>query len=143
MFLAWLLSIKRPLAGGSMQILVADNEAFLAENIARYLRNKLSADITCVSTVKEVLHHLQQKSYDLFISDLDLPDGPKGSWLESVTRIHPQLQLIVISAIELPEAVQRCCQKQLAAYFEKPFDIVELKDKIVALSDRKQAGGNL
>ena len=123
------MSEKNPL-----YILIADNELFFAENVARYLSNELQARVEHVQTAGEARECLAQKRYDLLISDLDLADSPGGRWLRDMARRYPEQNLSITSAREVPQSIAGELKISPEYYLEKPFDLTELKARIVRLT---------
>ncbi len=120
-----------------LNILIADNELFFAENVARYLSNELAARVDNVQTAAEAGDCMARQRYDLLISDLDLPDSPDGRWLPQMARLYPGQKLIITSAREIPAAVAEKLKKLPVHYLEKPFDLTELKTRISELTGRE------
>ncbi len=113
--------------------MIADNEVFFAENVARYLQYELNADVDCVGSAVEAEESIKKTRYNLIIGDLDLPDSDEGMWLIDIAAAQPDLNIVVTSAREIPEKIRNDKRIRLQAYFEKPFDLPELKKKIVQL----------
>lgn len=122
-----------------MRFLIVDNERLLSENISRYLSNTLKAEVTHVGTATDAIKALAKESYDLVISDLDLPDDMEGRWISSAANRHPRQKLIIISADQIPQRIVNNVDIKIAAYFEKPFDLEALKTAVLAsLEERKE-----
>lgn len=113
--------------GHSMNILVIENEEFLAENLCRYLKKIENLNIKYATSAQEALQLLSKECYDLIISDLWLSDAEADDWLLRVGEICQGQSLIITSAYPIPEKVRLSNKLNIIAYFEKPFDI-----KIVA-----------
>jgi DNA-binding NtrC family response regulator len=116
-----------------MRFLIVDNERFLSENLSRYLLNKMEANVERVGTASEAIKALNKETFDLIISDLDLPDDMDGSWITTMAQKNPEQKLIIISADEIPQKLVENEEIQIAAYFEKPFDLDKLKTAILKL----------
>jgi len=113
--------------------MIADNEVFFAENVARYLLHELNAVVDCVGSAAEAAESIKKTRYNLIIGDLDLPDSNEGTWLIDIAAMHPELNIVITSAREIPDKIKNDKRIRLQAYFEKPFDLPELKKKIVQL----------
>ncbi|MEE9119213.1 MAG: response regulator, partial [Calditrichia bacterium] len=107
-----------------MKILIIDDEEFFIENLAQYLKKKISAEISYVSRAEKALQLLQNDRFDLVVCDLNLPDQSEGELVLSINKINPQQRFIVISAIsekEMPKCLMDNKNLDIVAYFEKPF----------------------
>jgi len=116
-----------------MKILIVDDEKFLVENLARYLRKRMSAEIQYVSCPHTALDLIQKEKFDLIICDLKISDQIAGELLLKITEIIPEQKFIVISAQEIPENLILKKKQNIAAYFEKPFNITGIEEKIKTL----------
>jgi DNA-binding NtrC family response regulator len=106
-----------------MNILVIENEEFLAENLCQYLKKIENLNIEYVTSAKKALQFLSQQTYDLVISDLWLPDSKSDEWLLEVGRINPGQNLVIISSYPIPKRISTSDQLNIIGYFEKPFDM--------------------
>ncbi|NOY60246.1 MAG: response regulator [Calditrichaeota bacterium] len=109
-----------------MNVLVIENEEFLAENLCQYLRQKINIRIQFTTSVKKALTILSQEQFDLIVSDLILPDSQQDEWLLNLGKLNPGQRLIIISSFQIPERVKSSDKLKIVGYFEKPFNINEL-----------------
>ena len=119
-----------------MKILIIDDEEFFIENLAQYLKKKIPAKISYVSRAEEALRLLEKDRFDLVICDLNLPDQSEGELVLSINKINPHQRFIIISAIseqEIPKCLRENKNLDIVAYFEKPFNIVSIKNEILAI----------
>ncbi|HGY55954.1 MAG TPA: response regulator [Caldithrix abyssi] len=116
-----------------MRIIIADNEIFFAENVARYLQYEFDADVEYVGSASEAEESVNKTHFNLIIGDLDLPDSNDGVWLLKIAAAHPDLNIMITSAREIPSKIKNNKHIRLRGYFEKPFDLLELKKKILQL----------
>lgn len=117
-----------------------DNPRLLAE-IRKAL---LSADFICDASLdyEHAIEKIMLYSYDVFLVDVNLPDG---SGLDLVGRIkdnHPESGVIIVSARD--SVHQKIEGLDLGAddYIAKPFDMAELIARVRALFRRKKFGGS-
>jgi DNA-binding NtrC family response regulator len=117
--------IKQPLIqeGFVMNVLVIENEEFLAENLCQYLKSIKNLTTQHVTTATEALQLLLQKPFDLVVSDIWLPDSKSDEWLLEVGKIHPGQNLIVMSSHPIPHQISSSDKLNVIGYFEKPFDL--------------------
>jgi len=122
--------------GKYMKILIIDDEEFFIENLAQYLKKKIPAQISYVSRAEEALLLLEKERFDLVVCDLNLPDQSEGELVLSINNLNPDQQFIIISAIseqEMPKCLRENKNLNIEAYFEKPFNIVSIKNEILSI----------
>jgi len=113
-----------------MRILIIDDEKFLAENLARYLQQRVSAKIHFVYQPDDAMELVSKEKFDLIICDLKMSDQSEGELILNIIKIVPNQKFIVISAQELPQHLLKEKKQNIEAYFEKPFDIAEIEKTI-------------
>jgi DNA-binding NtrC family response regulator len=106
-----------------MNVLVIENEEFLAENLCQYLKQIKDLGVNYVSCVKEALQLLSQKTFDLVVSDLWLPDSKSDEWLLEIGKINPGQNLVIMSSYPIPSKISSSDKLNIIGYFEKPFDM--------------------
>ncbi|TFH01758.1 MAG: response regulator [Calditrichales bacterium] len=116
-----------------LKILIIDDEKFLIENLASYVKKKVDADIDLVTCANEALGLFENGSYDLVICDLNISDLSEGSLLLAINRIKPGQAFFVISAKALPDEIAANKNLRILSYFEKPFDASEIAKKIESI----------
>lgn len=121
-----------------MKILIIDDEEFFIENLAQYLKKKIPAEISYVSRAEEALNLLEKEKFDLVICDLNLPHQAEGELVLRINQLVPDQKFIIISVIaehELPKVIRENKKLHIVAYFEKPFNIVLIRNKILTLKN--------
>ena len=113
-----------------MKILIIDDERFLVENLAKYLKKKIPSEIRCVECAREALALVRAESFDLIICDLNISDQPDGELIRNIWQVVPSQNFIVISAHELPDDFKENKNIKISAYFEKPFNISDFEKTI-------------
>lgn len=111
-------------------ILVADDEEDLRWSLSKSLQRRGSPyHVTCVSDGNSALAELQERNYDLVVSDLRMPGVSGLELIREIRSRKPQVPIIVMTAYG-SEEVQREAQRHNALYIEKPFDIGHLRELI-------------
>jgi DNA-binding NtrC family response regulator len=108
-----------------MNVLVIENEQFLAENICQFLQ-QCGHEIEHVTRVHDALNLLSYRPFDLVLSDIQLPDAPTDEWLLEIGKLIPSQKVIVMSSHKLPDKIKKSKTLNIVGYFEKPFDINQL-----------------
>lgn len=110
------------------RILIVDDEDDLTWSISKSLtKNNNLLEVICVNNGNKALEELQEKAFDLVISDLRMPGISGLSLLDQVQRKHPKTKVIIMTAYGSPDIERKIKDTQNAYYIEKPFDIHELK----------------
>ncbi len=117
-------STAAPACGASLRILVVEDHAGTAQAMARLL-GKLGHVVTVSSSLAAALEVLAGQSFDLFISDLGLPDGSGYDLMRQVRQRHP-LKGIALSGYGMEEDVAKSREAGFAAHLTKPVDFQRL-----------------
>ncbi|OGS41108.1 MAG: hypothetical protein A2506_10730 [Elusimicrobia bacterium RIFOXYD12_FULL_66_9] len=110
-----------------MRALIVDDDLAVSRILSRYLtqRGWLADEAPRVSSA---LDAFKQGSYDLLISDVDLPDGDGLSLAQALLKVKPSLTVIVVSGD--PDNLERAREAGLATCLHKPFALDELRTLI-------------
>ena len=71
------------------------------------------------STLKDALTVIKSEKIDLFISDLNLPDGSGVTAIELMSTLHPHGRTVVISMLKAREVVVNAIQAGAIGYLSK------------------------
>ncbi len=112
-------------------ILIADDEEDLTWSVSRYLRkNDCTFDVECVGTADEALLRVEEKSFDLIISDVRMP-GISGLELYRVVQQRwPSTGFIVMTAYGSEQVEQLTFGGSSLRYIEKPFELAVFRDVV-------------
>jgi PAS domain S-box-containing protein len=118
-------------AGGtSLRILVAEDERVNRVVIDRIL-NKLGHETTCVASGEEALDILKGHSFDLIMTDIQMP-GMDG--VDTALAIRNQLNIdtpiIALTAHAMKDDRDRFLKSGMDGYIAKPFELNELQVEI-------------
>jgi two-component system OmpR family response regulator len=123
-----------------MRILVAEDDAVLAEALQRSLRESGHA-VDWVKNGTEAEGAVDVEDFDLLILDLGLP---KKSGLDVLKRLRARdsrLPVLILTASDGIGDRVRGLDAGADDYLAKPFDIAELEARVRALVRRGMAGG--
>ncbi len=115
----------------NMNILIIEDQKFLAENLCLYLQMRTNFDVQYVTSAQKALNLLDSQQYRLIISDLKLRDSAQGEWLRKVGQRYRGQHALIISSEPIPDNLAEEYNINIIAYFEKPFDVAELTNFIV------------
>jgi two-component system OmpR family response regulator len=121
-----------------MRILIAEDDAQLAEGLTRSLRDSGYA-VDCVSTGAEADSATAAFEFDLLILDLNLPKMNGAEVLRRLRSRSRQLPVLILTAQNGVEDRVRGLDLGADDYLAKPFALEELKARVRALT-RRSAG---
>jgi two-component system OmpR family response regulator len=123
-----------------MRILVAEDDAILADGVLRSLRQAGYA-VDWVKNGLEADAALDADEFDLLILDIGLP---KKSGLEVLRRLRARdsrLPVLILTALDGVNDRVRGLDAGADDYLAKPFELAELEARVRALTRRGMAGG--
>jgi len=123
-----------------MRILVAEDDAILADGLTRTLRQSGYA-VDWVKTGVEADSALDANDFDLLILDIGLP---KKSGLEVLRRLRgrdSRMPVLILTALDGVNDRVRGLDAGADDYLAKPFELAELEARVRALTRRGMAGG--
>ncbi len=121
---------------GKLDILIVDDDRSLASTLAAGLRQRMgeNIDVDICFRASEALVRLSQGTFDLVISDYQMPGISGLEMLNQIQLDHPDTILILITAFGTEELEQKARQ-MVDAYIPKPFDMSDLIHVIQGLLD--------
>ncbi len=124
-----------------MKIHITEDSPRLLSEIRKAL---LSSGFICdaSSSFEHATEKIMLYSYDIFLVDINLPDGSGLDLIEKIRKNHPDSGIIIVSARDA--VYQKIEGLDLGAddYIAKPFDMAELIARVRSLFRRKKLGGN-
>ena len=119
-----------------MRVLIVEDEARLAENVARALREGAGYAVDVAADGEEGLHRAESSDYDLLILDLMLPKMSGEDLLNLYRKHGKQSPVLVLTARDEKESVVKLLNAGADDYIAKPFDLGELLARAKALVRR-------
>jgi two-component system OmpR family response regulator len=124
-----------------MRILVAEDDAILADGVTRTLRQSGYA-VDWVKNGVEADTALDTDDFDLLILDIGLP---KKSGLDVLRRLRARdsrVPVLILTALDGVNDRVRGLDAGADDYLAKPFELAELEARVRALTRRGMAGGS-
>lgn len=107
------------------KILVADDEPFYLKTTGELLRNE-GYTVTCVADADAAIAALSQETFNLILSDLNMPGNFKLELLHTSRAKHADIPLIVITGVpSLPTAIESV-RLGITDYLLKPVKVDDL-----------------
>jgi len=119
-----------------MRVLLIEDEARLAENIARSLREGAGYAVDISSDGEEGLDRAETNEYDLIVLDLMLPKLSGEEVLSRYRKNKHDSPVLVVTARDEKESVIKMLNAGADDYIAKPFDLGELIARAKALVRR-------
>ena len=110
-------------------ILLVDDESYLLQAIAEFLSEQ-GYIVDAVETPMAALELLDQRIFDLVVTDYRLPELSGIKLLGRVKEKDPQIEVIIITGYGSKESVLEALRLGAYDFIEKPFDTVELLKSI-------------
>src|SRR5690349_24353275 len=101
-----------------LNILIADDHSAVRHGLALLVQEALgeSCIIDFAQSGSEVLERLQQKNYNMLLSDLVMPDQKGIGLIGQALDLQPQLRIIIISVGPERDFAAQCLQSGACAY---------------------------
>ncbi len=111
------------------RILVVDDEESIREFLEIMLR-KEGYEVTCAEDGQKALDLIKKKSFDMVISDLQMPNLTGIELLRQVRDSYPDLLFMMITAFGTTETAVEAMKLGAYDYITKPFKIDEVRINI-------------
>jgi two-component system response regulator PilR (NtrC family) len=128
---------ERLAAVESARILVVDDERSMREMLAILLRRE-GHDVAVAENGRGAIDLLNQRPFDLVVSDARMPDLDGLEVLRHARSINPSIIAIMITAYGSPDLIRGVAQLGVNDYVEKPFNTEVLRFRIRKELDRKR-----
>jgi two-component system response regulator PilR (NtrC family) len=124
-------------AAPAARILVVDDERSMREMLGILLRRE-GHDVVLADNGRRAIDCLNQKPFDLVVSDARMPDIDGLEVLRHARKINPSVIAIMITAFGSPDLIKGVEQLGVTDYVEKPFNTEVLKFRIRKELDRRR-----
>ena len=121
-----------------LRVLVVDDE----RAIRKFLRAALNAQGYIVyeaSNGEEALKAMREKSYDVIILDVRMPEMSGIQVMTELRKLDPFIEVIIMTGYASVDNAKKIMELGAYDYMLKPYNIEELMEKIEAAYDRKCA----
>jgi DNA-binding response OmpR family regulator len=119
-----------------MRVLIIEDEARLARNIAKVLAEEVSYAVDTSADGEDGLHMAKSNAYDLLILDLMLPGVNGLDILKTLRAGGCRTPVMILTARDTPADIRRGLDLGGDDYLTKPFDMGELVARAKALIRR-------
>ena len=116
------------------KILVIEDEASI---IALFRRMLTSAghELITASDGENALCAAKSGTFDLVLSDLNLPGTPSGmDLLRAIRDLHPTTPIVVVSGYTASDVVDACKDMGITEFLPKPFEMTFVRNMVTRLT---------
>ena len=124
-------------ASESARILVVDDERSMREMLAILLKRE-GHEVSVAENGRAAIALLDQRPFDLVVSDARMPDLDGLEVLRHARSINPSVIAIMVTAYGSPDLLRGVAQLGVNDYVEKPFNTEVLRFRIRKELDRKR-----
>jgi DNA-binding NtrC family response regulator len=119
------------------RILIVDDNRDVLASLRRTLR-RCQFSLTCVSDPREAVDLLENESFDLLLSDIDMPVISGHDLMEKAIALQPKMiRVFVTGAGSLEAAVRAINEGEVHRFVRKPYDARELRELVGQALARK------
>lgn len=125
---------------GSYRILIVDDDELIIESFERVFEEyEKNFEIDKTTDSKKALRLIEEREYDLIITDLVMPDVDGIQILQKVKQVQPDSEVILITAYSSTGSALDAMHFGAFDYITKPFDLSELKIRIMRAINKRKA----
>ena len=123
------------------RILIIDDEVVIRQLLQRTLSNH-GYDVEVAEDGKRALEKIKGSLFNLLITDLKMPKISGMEVLEEIKKTNPFVEVIIITGYPTIEAAVAAIKVGAYDFICKPFDLVEVREKVKTCLLRQQANLN-
>jgi len=123
-------------------LLYAEDDKESLENYAFILKEYFSK-IYLASNGKEALEIFNKQQPDMLLLDISMPLLGGLDLVEIVRKNHPEIPVVMLTAHSDRERLLKAVSLKLDGYLLKPVNVIQLKETLLALIERKQRKSNI
>ena len=125
--------------GPPRSVLIVDDEADILRLLISALGAAGTADIQSVSNGEDAIKMLNQRSFDVLVTDKSLPGIDGHEVIDHARKTHPHIGVVMITAKGTLESSTRGFRQRIDYYLLKPFDDIDDFVDVVHSSYRMHA----
>lgn len=126
----------------TMKVLVIDDEPVHVRGVIKYVNwSKLGFEtVVGAYSAKEALMKLQEETYDLVITDINMPEVNGLELISRINLLGKQPDIMIVSGYNEFTYAQEAIRLGVAAYILKPIKPEEIEENIWILQEKKKKG---
>ena len=123
---------------GRVSVLIVDDDSSICEALSDVLELKGGYATDTAETAQAALGKAREKSFNVALLDLTLPDMQGVELLRQLKRLHPKMELIVLSGQTSVEKAEEAVREGAFACLVKPSSPSEVMTAIEGALERQQ-----
>jgi len=125
------------------QVLIAEDDRILLKTLTNVLKKyEDKFKVTCVNDGKEAIEILKRQQVSLLVTDIQMPHVDGLALLAYVSKNHPVIPCLVITAYDTLE-IKKKLPKDILHFFPKPFQPDKLGQAILQVLERDIPHGSM
>ena len=127
---------------GRLEILILDDEPLVGLRLKPVLEREYHVEIFVEP--KEALARMQEKKFDIVVTDIRMEELDGLQVLENVRATSPETKVIMITGYATLDAAREAVAKGAFGFIAKPFKIGTIRDAIIKAAralENERAGG--
>lgn len=125
---------------GGVRILVVDDEVIVGNRL-KQIFEKMGYEVEVRTNGASALEVLDQKSFDIVITDLKMEGVDGMAVLGRVRELNPATKVIIITGYAQLETAEQAFQEGVFDFIAKPFRLDELKQVILRAVEEQRSTG--
>ncbi|MEH6617853.1 MAG: response regulator, partial [Porticoccus sp.] len=109
------------------RVLVVDDEPDIRELLSMTLE-QMGLEVITTSKLTKARKLLDSESFDLCLTDMNMPDGNGLELVDHVQAYHPHLPIAMISAYGNMEIAVEALKKGAFDFISKPLELIRLRN---------------
>lgn len=112
-----------------ISILVLDDEPIVCKRLKPFFQ-KAGYEVEAFNQPAEALARVEQRSFDVVITDLKMQGMDGLAFLAKVKTLHPDTDVIVITGFATMETARESFRKGVFDFIAKPFKLAEILEAV-------------
>ena len=117
------------MAENKKRILIADDEIEIREILKDLLEDVV--EVKCVENGAQALNELSQRTYQLLITDYNMPELNGMNLLKRLNELGVEIPVIWITGRSTPELATGAWKGGVVDYLEKPFNLDQVRKSVL------------
>ena len=120
-----------------INVLVVEDNLVAGKVLQRFLE-ELHCDFHMAETASEALELLKNYAFDIALIDLNLPESSGQELASKITKSHPELHMVAMTAFVESESREDCLRLGFDELIIKPLSVEQIKKTITESLDTNQ-----
>lgn len=120
-----------------LRVLLVEDEKFAVKLESMVLKQIGITEVTIVETGQAAMELLDSQTYDIVLSDWNVPSPNGIEILKHMRKRHARTPFVMLTGNKGLDAVQEAVAQGVDGYLVKPFSVAQMKSKIISAMRRK------